>query len=165
MYWTTSEKRKENAEPETSEMRVLFMFLSYMLGLGPGGLTVARVEPTDGVTEKRVDVGERCSADESDEFESTENRGCGCGWAISKNSMSLQHHLYESFLAGSTTDVLLRVKFKSPQFKALYRLHRVVLIQSGFFRLLFTAGFSESSSRDVEPIDIAFDDPNISRAG
>ena len=39
----------------------------------------------------------------------------------------IQSHLYSSFLQGHTADVVLRV---SGRWKALYRLHRVVLIQA-----------------------------------
>ncbi|KAF5355253.1 hypothetical protein D9758_006020 [Tetrapyrgos nigripes] len=71
----------------------------------------------------------------------------------------IQSHLYQSFLQRSTADVALRV---SGTWSAIYRLHRVVLIQSGFFRSLFTAGFSESSH--VREIEVSLDDANITRA-
>ncbi|KAG6857655.1 hypothetical protein H0H87_010224 [Tephrocybe sp. NHM501043] len=78
----------------------------------------------------------------------------------------LQNHLYTSFLEGSTADVALRVH---GSWDAIYKLHRVVLIQSGFFRSLFTAGFAESTPRigsgtGLDEIVIRFDDPNITRA-
>ncbi|TBU48693.1 hypothetical protein BD309DRAFT_247440 [Dichomitus squalens] len=78
----------------------------------------------------------------------------------------LQSHLYASFLQRKTADVALRI---SGSWHAIYRLHRVILIQAGFFQSLFTSGFSESksSSYRMRPdyIDIVFDDPNITRAG
>ena len=98
----------------------------------------------------------------------------------------LQSHLYASFLQRKTADVALRI---SGSWTAVYRLHRVILIQAvrrhrhfgeilqlmlclqGFFQSLFTSGFSESRARynhrPVSPdyIDIVFDDPNITRAG
>ncbi|KAL0950479.1 hypothetical protein HGRIS_007291 [Hohenbuehelia grisea] len=78
---------------------------------------------------------------------------------------AIQHHLYLSFLDGSTADVALHVR---GSWNAVYRLHRVVLIQSGFFRSLFTAGFAESSPRrrdsHIEELNIGFDDHNITRA-
>ncbi|KII86349.1 hypothetical protein PLICRDRAFT_286514 [Plicaturopsis crispa FD-325 SS-3] len=81
--------------------------------------------------------------------------------------VDIQNHLYLSFLSGSTADVALRVH--SVHWSALYRLHRVVLIQSGFFRGLFTSGFVESSPKargwtGLDEIDVVFDDPNITRA-
>lgn len=98
--------------------------------------------------------------------------------------VDIQSHLYSSFLHGHTADIVLRI---SGRWKALYRLHRVVLIQAvsaalplrrlhsqplqDFFRSLFTAGFRESGSpsrsrhQGVEEIDIVFDDSNITRAG
>jgi len=82
--------------------------------------------------------------------------------------VDLQSHLYQSFLSRKTADVALRIR---GSWNALYKLHRVILIQAGFFQSLFTAGFSESkakvSVRRSEPdvIDIVFDDPNITRAG
>jgi hypothetical protein len=101
--------------------------------------------------------------------------------------VDIQHHLYSSFLEASTADVALHVR---GSWEAIYRLHRVVLIQSvsvklpvyrlaiqqvlivqGFFRSLFTAGFAESSPRPTghlrgtDEIDILFDDRNITRAG
>ncbi|KAG6814427.1 hypothetical protein H0H92_007430 [Tricholoma furcatifolium] len=79
--------------------------------------------------------------------------------------VDIQNHLYASFLEGSTADVALRVH---GSWVAIYKLHRVVLIQSGFFRSLFTAGFAEStpkiSSSGPDEIVIQFDDPNITRA-
>ncbi|KAG5634906.1 hypothetical protein H0H81_000366 [Sphagnurus paluster] len=85
---------------------------------------------------------------------------------LSPSAVDIQNHLYTSFLQGSTADVALRVH---GSWDAIYNLHRVVLIQSGFFRSLFTAGFAESSprigsSRGPEEIVIHFDDRNITRA-
>ncbi|KAH9920275.1 uncharacterized protein B0H18DRAFT_607131 [Fomitopsis serialis] len=76
----------------------------------------------------------------------------------------LQNHLYQSFLTRKTADVALRIR---GSWHAIYRLHRVVLIQAS----LFTAGFAESKSKlwgrhfELDVIDIVFDDPNITRAG
>uniref|UniRef100_A0A8H8CQL6 BTB domain-containing protein n=1 Tax=Psilocybe cubensis TaxID=181762 RepID=A0A8H8CQL6_PSICU len=78
----------------------------------------------------------------------------------------IQTHLYTSFLQASTYDVALRV---SGSWNAVYKLHRVVLIQSGFFRSLFTAGFAESTVQLVplrngtDEISVTFDDLNITR--
>ncbi|KAI0719102.1 hypothetical protein C8T65DRAFT_61104 [Cerioporus squamosus] len=80
----------------------------------------------------------------------------------------LQSHLYASFLQRKTADVALRV---SGSWHAVYKLHRVILIQAGFFQSLFTSGFSESTSKfsshrgGPDYIDIVLDDPNITRAG
>ncbi|KAG7450725.1 uncharacterized protein BT62DRAFT_1001516 [Guyanagaster necrorhizus] len=79
----------------------------------------------------------------------------------------LQSHLYHAFLDGKTADVALRI---SGSWHAVYHLHRVVLIQSEFFRSLFTAGFVEASPRlpshyaGPDEINIVFDDHNITRA-
>ncbi|KAI0367497.1 hypothetical protein BV20DRAFT_970461 [Pilatotrama ljubarskyi] len=79
----------------------------------------------------------------------------------------IQSHLYASFLQRKTADIALRI---SGSWHAVYRLHRVILIQAGYFQSLFTSGFSESKSRqpshreDADYIDIAFDDLNITRA-
>ncbi|KAG6869050.1 hypothetical protein C0993_004723 [Termitomyces sp. T159_Od127] len=85
---------------------------------------------------------------------------------LGPSAVDIQNHLYTSFLEGSTADVALRVH---GTWDAIYKLHRVVLIQSGFFRSLFTAGFAESTPRigsctGPEEIVIHFDDPNITRA-
>ncbi|KAK1215302.1 hypothetical protein PQX77_022093 [Marasmius sp. AFHP31] len=74
--------------------------------------------------------------------------------------MDLAGHLYASFLHGHTADVVLRVV---GTWSAIYRLHRVVLIQAGFFRSLFTSGFEEATSERKE-IEVVFDDTNITRA-
>ncbi|THG99420.1 hypothetical protein EW026_g2927 [Hermanssonia centrifuga] len=80
---------------------------------------------------------------------------------------ALQSHIYTSFLERKTADVALYVH---GTWRAIYRLHRVVLIQAGFFQSLFTAGFSESRIKPgghrLEPdvIDIVLEDPNITRA-
>ncbi|KAG9037295.1 hypothetical protein FRB95_006238 [Tulasnella sp. JGI-2019a] len=82
----------------------------------------------------------------------------------------IQNHIYSAFLNSATTDVSLRILAQG--WAVEYHLHRLVLIQSGFFKSLFTRGFQESSRsqfnkdgehRDV--IDVHFDDPNITRAG
>ncbi|GJJ13924.1 hypothetical protein Clacol_008181 [Clathrus columnatus] len=80
----------------------------------------------------------------------------------------IQSHLYLSFLHGYTSDVSLHVKARS--WEAIYQLHRVVLIQAGFFRSLFTAGFIESqnprgSGVAEDEVHVRFDDLNITRAG
>lgn len=135
--------------------------------------------------ENLLEFGERCSADEREDDERTENRGfCGFAWAYAMRrgggeetlmadsslfssadltlwlvptpesagemdpfSLSspptspaytpdtmaahpprnLQDHLYTSFLEGSTADVALHV---SGSWEAVYKLHRVVLIQA-----------------------------------
>ncbi|KAF9652044.1 hypothetical protein BDM02DRAFT_3184031 [Thelephora ganbajun] len=86
---------------------------------------------------------------------------------VAHSPRNLQDHLYASFLEGSTADVALHI---SGSWHAVYKLHRVVLIQAEFFRRLFTAGFSESRFRQrpsrcggPEPIHIHFSDPNITR--
>ncbi|EIW86358.1 hypothetical protein CONPUDRAFT_133800 [Coniophora puteana RWD-64-598 SS2] len=79
---------------------------------------------------------------------------------------ALQQHLYHSLLEGKTADVAIHVR---GSWHAVYHLHRVVLIQSGFFSDLFTAGFAESTSRlnshfaGPDRIDVLFDDHNITR--
>ncbi|XP_006454545.1 hypothetical protein AGABI2DRAFT_197803 [Agaricus bisporus var. bisporus H97] len=79
----------------------------------------------------------------------------------------LQSHIYASLLQGTTPDVALRIR---GTWSAVYRLHRVVLIQSGFFQSLFTAGFVESSLNRRSPkygcdiVDLVFTDRNITRA-
>ncbi|KAH9945582.1 hypothetical protein B0H21DRAFT_744355 [Amylocystis lapponica] len=79
----------------------------------------------------------------------------------------LQSHLYTSFLQRKTADVALRIR---GSWNAVYKLHRVILIQAGFFQSLFTSGFIESNAklsshhRGPDVIDIVFDDPNITRA-
>ncbi|KZT22116.1 hypothetical protein NEOLEDRAFT_1138458 [Neolentinus lepideus HHB14362 ss-1] len=80
----------------------------------------------------------------------------------------IQNHLYSAFLEGRTPDVVLRVR---GTWHALYSLHRVVLIQSGFFQTLFTGSFVESvhkfhaTGHRIRPdqVEIIFDDPNITR--
>lgn len=81
------------------------------------------------------------------------------------SASDIRSHLYSSLLEARTTDVALRVR---GSWKAVYRLHRVVLIQAGFFQSLFTAGFLESShgpnSDSLANVDVAFDDANITRS-
>ncbi|KAJ7048143.1 hypothetical protein C8F01DRAFT_1214322 [Mycena amicta] len=75
--------------------------------------------------------------------------------------MNLQQHIYSAFINGLTPDITLLVRASS--WSGNYRLHRVVLIQSGFFSSLFTAGFAESAPQPE--VTIIFDDePNITRA-
>jgi hypothetical protein len=78
-----------------------------------------------------------------------------------RSAADIQRHLYSALLHGRTPDVSLCVR---ASWHATYRLHRIILIQAGFFNSLFTAGFAESSPQPEE-IDIIFDDPNITRAG
>ncbi|KAI0307502.1 hypothetical protein B0F90DRAFT_1620846 [Multifurca ochricompacta] len=80
-----------------------------------------------------------------------------------------QAHIYNSFLQGKTSDVTLRIR---ASWDAVYKFHRVVLIQAEFFRHLFTGGFVESEGKDSSlrssvpsPIEVVFDDTNITRAG
>ncbi|KAF9229730.1 hypothetical protein BS17DRAFT_771837 [Gyrodon lividus] len=85
----------------------------------------------------------------------------------SLSTVDLQQHIYNSLLESRTADVALHVR---GTWEAVYKLHRVVLIQSGFFSSLFTAGFLESSPKlsshllGPEEVDIVFDDRNITRA-
>ncbi|KAH9043817.1 hypothetical protein EDB85DRAFT_2138504 [Lactarius pseudohatsudake] len=80
-----------------------------------------------------------------------------------------QAHIYNSFLQGNTSDVTLRIR---ASWNAIYNFHRVVLIQADFFRYLFTGGFVESEvkgsslrpSASQGPIEVVFDDTNITRA-
>lgn len=111
----------------------------------------------------------------------------------------LAQHLLNSLLAGTCADVNLVVR----QWNVSYRLHRVVLVQAGFFHSLFCGGFSEQGAFQIESsssgggrqgsrrsltagrsngslrvkqkstlqgkdlgvtdVELAFDDPNISR--
>ncbi|KAG2070691.1 hypothetical protein BDR04DRAFT_1076522 [Suillus decipiens] len=86
--------------------------------------------------------------------------------AAAFSSVDLQQHIYNSLLESRTADVSLHVH---GTWEAIYKLHRVVLIQSGFFSSLFTAGFLESSPKlrshlgGPEEIDVTFDDRNITR--
>ncbi|CEL57518.1 hypothetical protein RSOLAG1IB_02259 [Rhizoctonia solani AG-1 IB] len=81
----------------------------------------------------------------------------------------IQNHLYQMFLEGQTADVAVVVR---GSWQALYNLHRVILIQSDYFRTLFTMGYRESApksrlapgSASTDVIDLHFDDPNITRA-
>lgn len=83
----------------------------------------------------------------------------------SRDGLSANHitdHLYQAFLEGKTADVSVRAK-GAGGWAGLYRLHKVVVIQSGFFQSLFTRGFAESNN--AAEIDVVFDDHNITRAG
>ncbi|KAJ7630424.1 hypothetical protein FB45DRAFT_915461 [Roridomyces roridus] len=73
---------------------------------------------------------------------------------------SIQRHLYSGFVHGRVHDIVLNVR---ASWHATYKLHRLVLIQAGFFDSLFTAGFAESNA--PKEIEIIFDDLNITRAG
>jgi hypothetical protein len=99
------------------------------------------------------------------------------------SATDIQSHLYNSFIHACTYDVAIRVSGRT--WRAVYKLHRVVLIQSvrtaftyypsspdipfqGFFRSLFTAGFSESQAARraaTDDIYVTFDDCNITRPG
>ncbi len=99
----------------------------------------------------------------------------------------MQSHIYElGLLGGRCSDIRIRA------FGRLYHLHRLVLIQSGFFRAMLCGGYAEdlaaasvaaslsqrnsqhgpqppsSSSLHRDPdsdvVELHFDDPNISRA-
>ncbi|KAF7310477.1 BTB domain-containing protein [Mycena chlorophos] len=76
-------------------------------------------------------------------------------------SVQVQEHLYSSFLNGRTSDVTLQVR--ATTWSANYRLHRVVLIQAGFFASLWTSDFAEATTFHPE-VTIVFDDTNITRA-
>ncbi|KAJ7102463.1 hypothetical protein B0H15DRAFT_875979 [Mycena belliarum] len=81
---------------------------------------------------------------------------------MTRSAETIQRHIYASFLHGRTPDVALRVH---GSWHATYRLHRIILIQAGFFNSLFTAGFAESSpGPQPEEVQIVFDDMNITRA-
>ncbi|KAF8213775.1 hypothetical protein K438DRAFT_1707658 [Mycena galopus ATCC 62051] len=71
----------------------------------------------------------------------------------------IQRHLYASLVHARAPDVTLHVR---ASWHATYKLHRVILIQAGFFNSLFTAGFSEETKPGE--INIIFDDTNITRA-
>ncbi|KAJ3802559.1 hypothetical protein GGU11DRAFT_672467 [Lentinula aff. detonsa] len=98
------------------------------------------------------------------------------------NYSAIQSHLYNSLLTGQTSDICIRI---TGAFDATYHLHRVVLIQAGFWRDLFTGGFIESSAKRQTTgfksgtridshnslssfgagiLDVVLDDRNISRA-
>ncbi|TFL06281.1 hypothetical protein BDV98DRAFT_609942 [Pterulicium gracile] len=81
----------------------------------------------------------------------------------SPSPTEIQSHLYAALLSSSTTDVALHV---SGSWSAVYHVHRVVLIQSGFFHSLFTSGFAETPQHGKAPnkVDVTFDDENITRA-
>jgi hypothetical protein len=92
----------------------------------------------------------------------------------------LADHLYTSFLKGQCADVRLWVR----KWGVAWKVHKIVLIQAGFFNSLFLGGFSENRHPDVqytsrkgkekasaiqddwsgENLELHFDDPNITRA-
>lgn len=77
---------------------------------------------------------------------------------------SIQSHLYKSFLTGETSDVSIRI---TGAFNAAYRLHRVVLIQAGFWKNLFMGEFIEGSRKRAgheEIFDVVLEDTNITRS-
>ncbi|KAH9075734.1 hypothetical protein EDB83DRAFT_2504779 [Lactarius deliciosus] len=86
-----------------------------------------------------------------------------------------QAHVYNSFLQGNTSDVSLRIR---ASWNAIYnfpscRSHPGGARSSDFFRYLFTGGFAESEVKGPSlrtgasqgPIEVVFDDTNITRAG
>lgn len=93
----------------------------------------------------------------------------------------LADHLYNSFLRGECADVRLYVR----KWGVAWKVHKMVLVQAGFFNSLFLGGFSENRHPDVqlassrkgkerareieddwtgEHVELQFDDPNITRA-
>ncbi|KAF8323016.1 hypothetical protein DL93DRAFT_2092754 [Clavulina sp. PMI_390] len=104
---------------------------------------------------------------------------------------SIQAHLYDAFLHHETCDISLVCVGTSNQhphhqqrWTASYESHRVILIQAGYFKSLFTSGFSETQSSSPKggssqaadggrrrgysyaelDVRLRFDDPNITRA-
>ncbi|KZV74713.1 hypothetical protein PENSPDRAFT_741995 [Peniophora sp. CONT] len=77
------------------------------------------------------------------------------------SSDTLQTHLYSAFLNHTLPDVDLNVQGRS--WHAIYHAHKVVLVQAGFFRELFTGGFAESSHGGGD-VDVVLYDTNITRA-
>ena len=80
MYCTTSENRKAKAEAETSDVRVLLRFRSYILGRTPvrGVASAVLMDGADGRENLAEDAaGDRWSAEAREEEESTEKRGWG----------------------------------------------------------------------------------------
>ncbi|KZP00943.1 hypothetical protein CALVIDRAFT_524643 [Calocera viscosa TUFC12733] len=75
-------------------------------------------------------------------------------------SPSLLDHLHASFLSGRAADVTLRVL---GPWRAEYRMHKVVLLQAGFFEMLFEGGYREALG-EGKPVELRFEDPNITRA-
>ncbi|KZT52782.1 hypothetical protein CALCODRAFT_76772 [Calocera cornea HHB12733] len=75
-------------------------------------------------------------------------------------SPSLLDHLHASFLSGRAADVTLRVL---GPWRAEYRMHKVVLLQAGFFEMLFEGGYREALGEGT-PVELRFEDPNITRA-
>lgn len=65
----------------------------------------------------------------------------------------LQSHLYQSFLSGKTADVALRIR---GSWHAIYRLHRVVLIQAvrALHLVYMLCGGDVSNSQGVFPISL-----------
>ena len=60
-------------------MRDLFRGLSYIFGRAPGlGVPAVLIEGADGREKRDEDPGERCSADDREDVDSTEKRGGGC---------------------------------------------------------------------------------------
>ncbi|ORX35928.1 hypothetical protein BD324DRAFT_682080 [Kockovaella imperatae] len=85
-------------------------------------------------------------------------------------------HVYASFLSGKCADLRIWVR----KWGVGWRVHKMVLIQAGFFHSLFLGGFSEmhvhhrsDKGKDKalceddwhgENLELTFDDPNITRA-
>ncbi|EJU01154.1 hypothetical protein DACRYDRAFT_116957 [Dacryopinax primogenitus] len=75
-------------------------------------------------------------------------------------SPSLLDHLHASFLSGRASDVTLLVLHP---WRASYNLHVVVLLQAGFFEMLFEGGWREALEGRGK-VELRFEDPNITRA-
>ncbi|GMK58666.1 hypothetical protein CspeluHIS016_0601080 [Cutaneotrichosporon spelunceum] len=88
---------------------------------------------------------------------------------------ALSDHLYRALKTGACADVRIWVR----RWNVGWHVHKMVLVQAGFFKSLFMGGFSEdapprpqSKSRPLddddewtgEDIELTFDDPNITRA-
>lgn len=100
----------------------------------------------------------------------------GLAQSKSENTMStaLRSHLYSSgLLQGACADIRLRA------FGRIYNLHRLFLIQAGFFRAMLCGGFAEGlaaagsarrgrhgvrEEEEGDVLDLHFDDPNMTRA-
>ncbi|ORY32283.1 hypothetical protein BCR39DRAFT_523756 [Naematelia encephala] len=95
------------------------------------------------------------------------------------STQMLSEHMYQSFLKGTCADVRLWVR----KWGVGWQVHRMVLVQAGFFHSLFTGGFSEMASGNSvsrkgkdksiiwsdeewqgDDVELQFDDPNITRA-
>lgn len=68
---------------------------------------------------------------------------------------ALEKHIHQSLLSGSCSDITVRI----PQWGLKYALHRVVLVQAGFWQGLFEGGFEEVGGE----CEVGFSDENIGR--